>query len=233
VYAPPGGARLKSALLAEFGGARPVRFFLSDSDSILIAPVFGNPAGLRQAGLSEGPVRDQSCRPWLTGILWVAAKNPALGHTGKAAYTLIAGEYTKPASPSLPPADLPVIRVNEVIVAAPSEPVAARMIPPRDVPVQCQHTVTPVPGPPTRSPKWRPTQVRPADPVRAGDEAQAEYIIPQGSPLPPLWAETFRMRNYDIELDVQIGHGVQQPRLVLQRLVRAAYLKAHATLIGS
>jgi hypothetical protein len=198
----------------------------------LISPVFGNPAGFKKAGLHQGPVRDQNCRPWLSGILWTAAENPALGHTAEAAFTLIGGEYTKPKSPP-PPADLPVIRVNEVIVAAPSQPLAAGMIPPGSVPVQCQHTVTPVPGPSTRSPRWRRTQVRPADPVRAGDEAQAEYIIPQGSPLPPFWAETFRMRNYDIELDVQTGYGVQQPRLVLQRLVHTAYMKAREALLGS
>jgi hypothetical protein len=234
VYAAPGGALLRSALLTGFGDARPVRFFLHGSDSVLIAPVFANPAGFKKAGWSEIPVRDQECRPWLSGLLWAAARNPALGRTAAAAFTIIGGEYTNPGSPPRSPADLPAIWVHEVVVAAPSEAVAAGMIPPAEVPVQCQHTVSPVlRGPSTGSPAWRPTQISPAGAVRAGDQAQAETIVQEGNSLPPLWSETFRMRNFDVELDVRIAHSVQQKRIVLKRLVQAAYVRARAALLGT
>lgn len=231
-YAAPSKTQLQEALLTNFGDAKPYVAEMHGADSIVLVPVSGNKAAAQEAGLTQLPIATSVCAPWLSGPLVLAMKAGALGPTGEAALTTIYGSYPKPSKTAQSPASVALIRGSEVIVAAPSQAAAAKLIP-GPVPATCQHTRVATQQLPTLPVQWNPGQVKSLDVAPLGAQVQAESIIQHGANyLPPTWAETFRLRNYDIGIVIETWPGISKPLTVLQQLADAAEVKVSATLPG-
>jgi hypothetical protein len=197
---------------------------------VLLAPLSLTSPAAKEADITQLPVSDRRCAPWLNGLVASAAAAPPASRPALAVLRPIYGDYSKPKARS-GAASITLIRGGEAIAVAPSAAAAATLIPGL-VSAACQHTRIATRDLPSLPIQWNPAVISPLHVAQVGDQVQAESILRHGPTyLPPMWSETIRLRNVVVGINFQAWPGITNPLAVLQHLAKAASAKAEAVLL--